>query len=138
MPEDYPRIQFRSSDMLDRNLTCRTDGGSSVHSVAKRDLEAYYDELVHALPSFSESDALFIVDVLNGARISPDVLHYLRRDVIDEARESGNVDLVERLKVLSRFEWRAVVDAVQRYWIGPYWQDDALRRLRQIGLVGES
>ena len=136
-PNDYPRIAFRLSEELKQSLSERTEERQSQDSVAKRDLEAYYDELPYALPQFSEQDALLICGELNGARISPETLHYLRRDVIDAAMEQNKQELAQRLQNLSRFEWRAIVDAVQRYWIGPYHKDSEMSaaRLREVGLV---
>jgi hypothetical protein len=136
-PNSYPRVMFRLNKELKPLLTERLEEGQTLEGIVRRDLEAYYTALSEALPQFSEADALFICGELNSARITLDTIHYLRRDVIDAALEQDKQELVQRLQNLSRFEWRAVVDAVQRYWIGPYHKDSkaSSERLCNVGLV---
>jgi hypothetical protein len=136
-PNDYPRVMFRVNKKLETFLKERIEESQTLEKIVRRDLEAYYTELAYALPHFPEQEALFICDELNSARITLDTIHYLRRDVIDAALEQDKQELVQRLQNLSRFEWRAVVDAVQRYWIGPYHKDSqaSSERLRNVGLV---
>lgn len=136
-PNDYPRVMFRLNKELKPFLTERLEKGLTLESIVRRDLEAYYTALAEALPQFSEADASFICGALNGSRITLDTIPYLRRDVIDAALEQDRQELAQRLQSLSRFEWRAVVDAVQRYWIGPYHKDSEVsaEKLRNVGLV---
>jgi hypothetical protein len=136
-PNDYPRVMFRVNKKLETFLKERIEESQTLEKIVRRDLEAYYTALAEALPQFSELDALFICDVLNGSRITPDTIPYLRRDVIDAALEQDKQELAQRLQSLSLFEWRAVVDAVQRYWIGPYHKNSeaSSEKLRSVGLV---
>jgi hypothetical protein len=139
----FPRVQFHLSkrdQSLQQSLEARAGDGLTIHAIAQRDLTAYYDELPYALPSFTEEEARRLVYLLDGSRINQDTLHYLRRDIVDGLHESSYDDLATHIRDLARFEWRAVIDAFQRYQRGnPYYMSDEqiASKLREVGLVRE-
>ncbi len=139
----FPRVQFHLSKkdtFLQQNLERRAVEGLSIHAVAQRDLAAYYDELPYALPLFTEEEGKWLIAALDGSQIKQDTLHYLRRDVVDTLYERDHHTLAERLRYVTRFEWRAVIDAFQRYQSGnPYYMRDEeiTKKLREVGLVKE-
>jgi hypothetical protein len=138
----YPRITFRISKATLKALEARAEKERSADSVAKFLLEACLETLPRSLPTFSESEALYICNALNGSSIRPDTLRSLRIDILDDLLEIHRDDfdaqhLRLRLYNLPHFEWVAVVDAVQRYWMGEYHKDaeTSKKRLREVGLV---
>ncbi len=139
----YPRIQFRSSEILDRELAARSDESLSVHTVAKRDLERYYEMLQRSLPSFTQGEAMLLVDVLNGTLHLSYSMHLIWAEVSDALKEGyaekWEVDgtaLVEKLRELTPFECMAVADAVERAWNSTTYQVSNLEeKVRQIGLI---
>lgn len=141
--EDFPRVQFRSGDELDRELAARADKGRSIHAVAKRDLERYYELLGHSIPTFTVNEAMLIVDALNGVLLRAESISILWANVADGIRHDGlaekwEVDgatLVERLRNLTYFEAMAIGDAVERSWSGDYHATDMRERVVAVGLA---
>lgn len=145
MPEQKDnRITFRAKPLTLRMLEDRAELGRSSEAVARFLLEACLNTLPDSLPTFSEDEALFICAFLGRTSIHPDALHFLRRDMVEELKESkrNSFDVSQlraRLESLTPFEWVAVVDASQRYWRGEYRKDaeTSAKRLREVGLVGD-
>ena len=141
-PNDYPQVKFRpgTGSNLESALIERVElqSDSTFSQVAKRDLERYYAGLPSALPSFSEREAIWLVDAFNGSRnVNPDriyleVLAFFEEDLTPEQKK-----LVNFLRNLPTYASVAVLDAVERYWQGGYSKtpEQSQRRLREVGLV---
>jgi hypothetical protein len=144
LDEQYPRVNFRLGVQIGDEIAVRSESGKTPDSIAKRDLDRYYILLSRSLPTFLESEALFICHALNDSRGNPRMIHRIWVDVCEVLDDSDQVDfnkiaLVERLKALTPFECMAVFDAVERYWVGHYHMDDetSKKRLREVGLVAK-
>jgi hypothetical protein len=139
------KVQFYDSGSLQSAIISRTseERPVSISMVAKRDLERYYEVLRKSLPKFSVGEASLLVDALNGCQFEPYSISMLWANVSDAVKEGygkkWEVDgsaFVERLRAFSYAECMATVDAVERFWSGPYRQEGPLEpRLRDMGLV---
>lgn len=144
----YPRVSFRAGDITNA-LVVRTapepEHGVTergISQTAGRDLERYYALLARSLPTFTEPEASLLVDALNGLILEPHSGHLLWANIDDALRdglaEKWGVDgpaLVERLRKLPPFAQFAVWEAAERWWNGPYREEDRAASLRSVGLV---
>ncbi len=82
----------------------------------------------------TEAETGLILDALNGALFADTLsLGYVHHEIadaiaLDRLNEKWQVDgpaLVEKLKTLSYAENVALVDAVERWWSGPYHKEEA-------------
>lgn len=155
----YPRLEFRLSKMLERNLRMRADKPegqdkeksgereNTIHAIGKRDLERTYTVLPLVLPRFSLPEARVLCHVIgSNRRAMNDIDQFLRNlrllpgEVREELEESPVNDVheyvfVARLKKLSLFETWAIYDAVERFWQGSYHVEDTEQRLEEVGLI---
>jgi hypothetical protein len=138
------RYQFRAvSPSLNTELAQRTRDGEEQATAIPRDLGRYYEIMRRDLPVVSEAEASLLVDALNGARhVEPSTIALLWAEIADACEdglaEKWGVDgaaFVARLRELDYAQCVAVVDAVERYWRGPYHVDDVAARLREVGLI---
>lgn len=131
---------------LAANLQERVGTGvtGSIHDVARRDLERYYEMLRRNLPTFSMEEALLLVDVENGHIVMPEMVSMLWaevQDALDEGyAEKWHVDgptLVKRLRALTPFQCMAIADAIERVWhISSTSSDDNMEAIvRAVGMV---
>ena len=134
MPNYNPLISVRVSQDQEfgTDILSRTEKPADVSQVAKRDLRRYYEGLRRALPTFSEVEATLIVNALNGKRhADPESMSLLWAEVHED-----DPILAERMRSLSYIECTAIIDAVERFWLGPYHQEGPIgARLREVGLV---
>ncbi len=142
MTERQDVIKFRASDLAGP-LKERADAiWHSKSLVAKRDLERYYSLLERTLPTLglSKEEVCLVADSLNGTLIEPHTLSLVWANVDDSIRLDGldekwGVDgeaLVGKLRAFTPLQATALVDAVERFWIGPNPMDEALIR---VGLL---
>lgn len=146
-----PRIHFRAGDLLP-DLVARADrepedGQVSERTVAQaadRDLHRYYYHLLSVLArlTFSQAEASFIVDALNGLLTEPHTADLVWANLDDAAREGlgekwgiDGVALAARVRALGPFGQLAIADAAERYWQGPSQVGDRSAALRSVGLV---
>lgn len=141
-PNDYPQVKFRpgTGSNLESALIERVESqsDSAFSQAAKRDLERYYAGLPSALPSFSEQEAVWLVDAFNGShnvnpeRVYLEILAFFEEDLTPEQKK-----LVNFLRNLPIYASVAVLDAVERFWRGPYHKEESevQRRLGEVGLV---
>lgn len=116
------QIGFRAGD-LEPQLQARAGQGGSLGLTARRDLERYYALLARELPTFTESEAMLLCDVMNGTLTEPHTASLLWANVSDALEdgyaEKWHVDglaLVARLRHLSPIQAMAVCDACERFW----------------------
>lgn len=146
----YPRVNFRLGAQLEQELSQRSSRGESLDSIAKRDLDRYYDMLKRSLPAFSVGEAMLLCDVLNGTINQPYSVFLLWASVsdgVDEGRaeywkqyhpELDGAKLIAKLKGLTPFECMAVADAIERAWNSETYQVANMEeKVRQVGLVRE-
>jgi hypothetical protein len=140
MPEDYPRVMFRSGEHLDAKLVERSDDTPAQKSAtAKRDLTRWYDSLESNAQTFTMDEALLLCAALNGVRCSAGTLYGVI--AISEAIESDQWDvdkdaLLERIRNLEYTQSWAVIDAVERAWNAPtYGNIDLKKRVLLVGLA---
>jgi hypothetical protein len=140
------RVSMFRAGPLRADLDARTPADQSFVETVRRDLTRYYFLLPRALPTFSDAEASLIVDALNGTIFHPETIGLLWAEIDEAVRNAGlaekwRVDgaaLVSRLRDLSFVEALAIVDAVERFWRGPYRQEGPMReRLLAVGLVKE-
>jgi hypothetical protein len=143
MPEidfsKYPNVNFRLGEHLDNALSER---GENKNTIAKRDLERFYDLLARNLPAFTLGEALLLCEALNGVRCSPDTLWgnvgaALEEVGLGERFSVDRLSLLTRIRNLSDIESQSVIDAIERYWIGPYHKsgEESRAALYRVGLV---
>jgi hypothetical protein len=123
----------------------RDDSRAALSSTAQRDAERYYHCLRKTLETveLTEPEASLLCDAINGILMEPHTMPLLWANVDDAVRFGGldrkwHVDgpaLVERLRSLSYAQALAVVDAVERWWSGPFQQPDRTASLREVGLI---
>lgn len=139
-------VQFRAGRLL-AALEARTNG-ASVGSVAKRDLERYYQLLAGELAELSrdpakaldEAEASLIIDACNGWLVEPHTYTLLWAQVADAISLDGldrkwdvNADrLIAKLRSYTPGQTLAVIDAADRYWT---LDGEHVERLRAVGLV---
>lgn len=125
-------FSIRLSGQLASDVEKRVEQDSERPGVMRRDLGRYYEAIERAMPSFTEDEATLLVNALNGTRhADPAGIALLWAEVADD-----DPALAQRLRRLSYIECAAVVDAVERFWIGPYHQEGPIGpRLREVGLV---
>lgn len=131
-----PFISIRPSGQLGIDVGARADQGASLSETARRDLGRYYESLRRSLPSFTEAEAELIVTALNGSRHrDPESIGLLWAEVAN-VNEEATAFTEMMLRNLSYIECAAVVDAVERFWAGPYHKEGPIGpRLREVGLV---
>lgn len=141
---DFPYVGVRPSERTYAAVLARTETGTGAGTVAREALDWYFAILAHALPAFSEGEALFLARAMNGARYTPESASHLIRDVAGEwaERPDPSIDgasLLARLRSLSYAELAALIDAIKQIWLGEYRKsaDELRRRLRDVGLVQE-
>jgi hypothetical protein len=133
----YASVNFRLGDRLNTMLSTR---GDNLNTVAKRDLERYYDTLQACLPTFAHNEALLLCDALNGIICNPDTL-WANIAASDEFCSAEKWDVtpgpfLEKIKMLSYVETLAVIDAVERVWnVREYGNVDLKKRVLLVGLV---
>lgn len=152
-------IQFRAGEVeqdLRKRTTLPPEGpagqlpeaseAARLSETARRDLQRYYVLLSTALARLflSVEEASLICDALNGTWHQAETMSLAWASVSD-AIEMGHLDekwqvdgaaLVEKLRRLSTGETFALVDAVERFWTGPYHQEGPIAdQLRTVGLV---
>lgn len=141
-----PQIQFRAIDKLAEALEVRAEQGRPASLVAQRDLERYYETLRRSMPSLTVGEASLLADVCNGTYWEPHTVTLLWANVADALddpvaekwgmSDAYAQDFVQRLRRLSYAECMALVDALERFWIGPYHKEgDLPDRLRAAGLI---
>jgi hypothetical protein len=125
-------FSIRLSGQLASDVEARSDQVPERPSVMRRDLGRFYEALRRSMPPFTEAEATLLVNALNGTRHSdPASIALLWAEVADD-----DPALADRLRKLSFIECAAIVDAVERFWQGPYHQDGAIAsRLREVGLT---
>jgi hypothetical protein len=130
--ENSIKVQFYNSKALKECLKARSGDATPVSLVAQRDLERYYEALDRALPVLTEDEATMLVNALNGKwHADPVNIALLWAEVADD-----DPALADRLRKMSFIECVAIVDAVERFWQGPYHQEESIAsRLREVGLV---
>lgn len=140
------QIQFRPGSELRKQLTERA-GETFVPSpalVAQRDLERYYQLLGFARPTFSQGEAMLLVDAMNGCMLDMHTVHLLWANIADAIDSDGldtkwevdGTSLVQRLRSLSRIECLAVYDAIERAWnTETYRIENMEERVKRVGLV---
>lgn len=122
-------VSFRPKGQVEQDIKARVGGEKSPSSIAETAVCRYYEALRRAMPAFTEAEATLLVNVLNGSRhADPASIALLWAEVADD-----DASLAQRLRGLSYIECAAVVDAVERFWVGPYHQIGP--RLREVGLV---
>jgi len=137
-------VSFRPKGQIEQEIRDRSGGEKSPSGILERDLERYYEALRRSLPAFTEEEATLLVRVLNGARhADPASIGYLWAEVADDHSEAtlefGKSDFSQRLRNLRYIECAAIVDAVERFWLGPYHQEGPIGpRLREVGLVKDA
>ena len=155
-PGPRPRhVQFSSADlaaeMATRAKVLHGDeaDSASLGSVAKRDLERYYDTLERELRllRLAPEEAALICDALNGCWLGDTQgVRYVWAEVADHIRLDGAATkwsvadpdgLVTRIRDLSPGATMALVDAVERWWgANPVEGDEGWRpSLERVGLV---
>jgi hypothetical protein len=97
-----------------------------------------YDDI----PDFTESEALLLVEALNGVRCTPGTLHgNISRDIASGGASRYSVDgpvFLACIDALSKVQAQAVIDAVALFWHGvPHSKSDeeTYAVLYRIGLV---
>lgn len=135
------RVTSFAGELEDRRDLLYMEGYSTV---AKRDLERYYQVVRDSTPRFKEHEARAIVEALNGQEIDARTYRYAWAAVETELRarlaarwhvEAG--PLVERLRNLSPGATMALVDAVERVWVAvqKYPKERVSKILVEVGLV---
>jgi len=143
MPE-IKSIQFRPAYLADA-LAERSDDGEQAGAsrAAQRDLGRYYSALALALASveLTSSEALLLVDILNGSHIdvtTAQMLHYEVEDAELGYFDKWEVDpaaLIAKVRGWSLLQRLAVVDAVERAWGNSYRVENMAARVVRVGLV---
>jgi hypothetical protein len=139
-------VSFRPKGQIERDIQARSgDGEKSPSSVAETAVGRYFEALRRSLPTFTEAEATLLVSVLNGARHGDPVsIGYLWAEIADDHGEatlefgesSDGVAFSQRLRALSFIECVAIVDAVERFWLGSYHQEGPIGpKLREVGLI---
>lgn len=144
MPEQGPPVSFRGVE-VEREIEKRSEAGRPAGYIAKRDLERYYAMLAATLQTvdLSEGEALVLCDCLNGILHESFSIGLLWAEVDEGIRFDGlgtkwAVDgpaLIEKLRSLTLAQSYALIDAVERWWRGPYRDEDRTQSLRAVGLV---
>lgn len=152
-----PRIQFRATksgkELEERTSLPQdikpTEKDALISDTAERDLERYYAVLkltLARIPTFTESEAMLLVDSLNGYLLTPEMPHLLWANVADAIHMDGldkkwDVDgaaLINRLREMTPFEQLAISDAVERAWQSETYQVSNMEeKVRAVGLVKE-
>jgi hypothetical protein len=138
MPNPRNPIGFRPGPLASA-LEAR---GDNLAEVVRRDLGRYYQLLERELRwvRLSEGEASLLCDALNGSLIDdPQVLEAEIADACDldglHAKWAIDRDaLLASLRSWTYAQRVAVLDAVERYWRGPY-QLPRAEGLRAVGLV---
>ena len=125
-PNDYPRIQFNATPIIDK-IRARESRGRSEHQTARRDLTRYYKMLEEERPAFTHEQASVLCDMLNGVMLepidhAPQLLQIEVQDAPDQLFEKWDVDqgrLEKRVADLSFAKALATIDAVERFWNEP-------------------
>ena len=124
---------------LDARRGYITDG-----TLMSRELERYYEVLRRSLATvkLSEAEAGLLCDALSGiVRAGPVALLWAE---VDEAIRADGLDakwgiegpvLVAKLRGLSYAQALALVDAIERFWLGPHEQVDRAAALWAVGLI---
>lgn len=136
---EYPRAQFILGE-LTLDIETRRRGDEAYGSVAKRDLERYYELLRRSLPAFTEAEASVLVDACDEWRIEAHSASLLWAKVdeaiaangLDQQRSVDGPALVARLRSLAPFEALAVCDAIERFRLDP---NPTVTALVRVGLV---
>lgn len=157
----YPPIQFYAAAGLRVALEARVDRVARAEKrdsvglgmVAMRDLERYYALLSAELAriDLSVGEAMLLCDVLNGSAQHNNMTPPLTAEVEDafEDRDAEgrpllankwDIDpdrLLAKLRRLGPAATWAVVEAVERWWSGPYRREgvDHETTLREVGLI---
>lgn len=137
----FPRATFRLAE-LEEEIAARSEPQTERRyaQIARRDLGRLYALYAQSLPTFSLPEARVLFAAQSGTAGHVETAHLLWAEVdayLEEHPQEGvnRTALVERLRGLSRFECMAVIDAVERVWVGPYHVQDVTARLRAVGLV---
>jgi hypothetical protein len=137
----FPRATFRLAE-LEEEIAARSEPQTERRyaQIARRDLGRLYALYAQSLPTFSLPEAQAIFAAQSGTAGRVETAHLLWAEVDAYLAEHPQAEvrrarLVERLRGLSRFECMAVIDAIERAWVGPYRVEDVAGRLRAVGLV---
>lgn len=95
------------------------------------------------IPTFTENEAMLLLDALNGVICMPETLEANVREAIrwehlDEKWQVDGPALLSHLQGLSMDEAQAVMFAVRRAWGVDYHVPDLRQRARDAGLVQQS
>ena len=140
------QIQYRPSEQQYQALQERSEMGKSPSLTASEMVDAYLSLLRRSLPTFTENEAMLMMDAMNGCLIdyhAPTTLWANIADAvsIDRVDQKWQVDgyaLVERLRKLTPFEQWAIYDAIRRAWNSETYRiDNMAERIRKVGLVKE-
>lgn len=143
----YPRVNFRVGTTLKLELFARADSEHSEDSIAKCDLERYYDALNRTWkkmqPKLTLKEMMFLIDVFNGTVFEPFSIAMMWASVDDavqagyaEKHEVNGLALVTRFRSMSYFELLAVADAIERFWnADTYHIENTAERIYTLGLV---
>lgn len=127
MSERHPHVQFRLGELAEP-VRARETPGLGANRICQRDLDRYYAVISAELAALelSESEAMLIVDALNGTIAEPAAAQRTMlwagvADAIalDGLAEKWVVDgdaLTTKLRGLSLAGSLAVIDAAERYW----------------------
>jgi len=125
-PNDYPRIQFNATPIIEKIRT-RKSRGRSEHQTARRDLKRYYQLLEASRPTLPFRQAKLLCDLLNGTMFepidrAPQLLQIEVQDAPDRLFEKWDVSrekFERRVADFSAAEAYATIDAVERFWKEP-------------------
>jgi hypothetical protein len=118
---------------------------SSVHQVADRDLERYYNLLKYALRevSLTEQEAMLVCDALNGVFFDDFSIRLMHASVEDALKFDGlaekwEVDrdkLIGKLRSYSTGALYSIADAVEQWWNLNDESFSNTQKLEAVGLI---
>ncbi len=122
------QLNFRPDEELLAQLELRDDparGGMA--AAAKRSLSRYFDlidrEREKLTGVFTPAEISLVVDICNGTLFEPFIPGAVAADVEDaeDAYEKWHVSrsaILEKLRALTPLQEAALIDAIERFWIG--------------------
>lgn len=135
------KVQFRPGALAE-SLAARQPPGTSLGSIAARDLDRYYTLLARALAqiTLTEPEAMLIVSALNGTYINEFTAALLDVEIEDAiqyaADQQEQIDtrsLITTIRGWNLLQRMAVCDAVERF--ARYDIESQHARLVRVGLV---
>ena len=140
-------IQYRPSEQQFKSLQERSELGKSPSLIAEEMIDCHLYLLQRSLPTFSENEAMLLVDAMNGCILDyhtsgllwANIADAVDSDHLDEKWHVDGKALVEQLRALTPFEQWAIYDAIQRAWNGETYRVlDMQERVKRVGLVEKS